>query len=272
MDARETLLARGAVSFPPHEGREWESWISSAQEAIDRRAWSWTRWTDEQRRAEYSLDDLWININDVPSSQIGELPRGEARQLVEGVLGEDMSFPLAQISALLPGYPNGAPGIGRDQFGFLSQGNLHLDGSGTGSPAALIVGVLVSLVRAGVGSGQPLYVPGSHRRVARALKSITGSPGFADGEMSTRQIRSTVEQVRFGGGETHAIYGAPGTTYVYHGALVHGMAPNTAIWPCRRDAIYFRFSYSRSDPKSPHRFLNAVLSGWELPGLDSVAD
>jgi hypothetical protein len=275
-DAKPTgldVLGRdGAVAFQPEQSEAWRDWLRRATEIVDQCVAAWARWDDKTRREEFSMDDLWVNVNNIDRDDIRDFPPGKARDLIFHVLEGPLEFPCAQATVLLPGYPAGAPGIGRDSTAYLEHGNLHIDGAGTRSPAGLIVGVLISDLRAGIGSGQPLHIPGSHRIMVGALEKVAACAHPAADELSTRQIRATVDWLREECGDTRAIYGKAGTVYVYHGALIHGMAPNTISWPRRREAIYFRFPYPNPGAAREGRFLRAVQAGWELSGLKLMDD
>jgi hypothetical protein len=256
--------------FESEGSEEWQEWTRTARTVCERYVNEWPHWDHDTRRSHYSRDDCWVNVNEIDSSELPFLPEGAALQFIQRVMEPSFYRPKAQVAVLMPGYPCGAA-MSEGEIDFLQRGNLHLDGTTSLRPNALIVGILISDVVPEGSAGQPLYIPGSHSQISRALHVEVSKEKQASVELCSETVRTHVRRIRESCEIRCRVYGNPGTVFVYHGALIHGMAPNDN-GNDRRDAVYFRFAYPDEDNNHAQNFLVPARKLWTLSGLGRVGD
>tara|TARA_R110002126_G_scaffold44299_3_gene126435 strand:- start:504 stop:1343 length:840 start_codon:yes stop_codon:yes gene_type:complete len=270
-EKRKEFLSTGAVTFEKYELQNINTWLNAAKEAVKKYVDYWKTLSDEDPKKwdRHSQDRLWINKNDLKVGDLLKRPPEPLEDFAKLIIGPKVLWPCGpQLACLLPGYPGGPP-PGKCENKNLKCGNPHMDGKGGRRPNSLLIGVLISDVPQGMNEGQPLHLPLSHLEIVQRFKELASNDVSLKAPAPCAPQKDPVNECvvkptrQRWWRERVPFYGPAGTAFVYHGALIHGMAQSENL---QRDALYYRIAYPDSNASDGYcvDFEVPVREGWHL--------
>ena len=240
---------RGFVIFPPEPAvLDWVSHaLLDAQRAL----------TDPGMDHWYQCERTWfIGLDALDSDPLGRVGgsnplSGRGVDFAEQYCGGWPELHPAQLSGVFPGYPQPREGETESAFRYrLKRDAAHVDGViGEGTPKrrfvqephSFILGV--QLTQADEAAAPLVVWEGSHRVMLSALRCAFDG---ASGDMSRVDVTEIYQKARrevFDSCKRATVFGAPGSVYVLHRAVLHGVAPweqGARADPLGRLIAYFR--------------------------------
>lgn len=250
------FLQHGWLKFPRDAGLS--NWLKAAIPAAH------TAVTDPVNAHWLRCEGTWFaGVNVLPNDPTGAVAnsgplRGQAVDVIHGMMGHEIGWDRAQISVIYPGYPRPKDGESAAAFRFRRDRDAaHVDGLhavGTDrrrmlcEPHAFVLGL--PLTKTDEGASPMVVWEGSHQLMRAAFRAVLERyPVETWGEVDLSEAYHAARREVFESCRRVVVHGRPGEAYLVHRLALHGVSPwkSGAVAPPEgRMIAYFRPELSGS--------------------------